>query len=180
MVEGPNRNFEIFDALDFLAPSPATSPTAACSGGAAGDRAARRCHSGRLRCRRTPPPRKLRAPTGPGPSRRSSQLIHFSVPIVGIMRIISFIEDQRVVRTTLAHLSLRDLPKPRPPPVSAGADADYECVPCKESPMNAATCPEWSDHHRAAVRRWYAGSPGASRLSRLPGVLQGDSRPTDP
>jgi len=50
----------------------------------------------------------------------------------GIMRIISFIEDQRVVRAILVHQSLRDLPKPRPPPVGAGADADYEFVPCED------------------------------------------------
>ena len=47
------------------------------------------------------------------------------------MRIIAFIEDPRVVRAILVHLSLWDAPQPRPPPGAADGPEDFEYVPCE-------------------------------------------------
>ena len=48
------------------------------------------------------------------------------------MRIVAFIEEPRVVRAILEHLSLWDAPQPRPPPVAAGGPVDFEYVPCED------------------------------------------------
>ena len=48
----------------------------------------------------------------------------------GPMRIIAFIEEPRVVRAILEHLSLWEAPRPRPPPVADVGPADFEFVPC--------------------------------------------------
>jgi len=50
----------------------------------------------------------------------------------GVMRIIAFIEDQRVIRAILIHLALWDAARPRPPPVTTGGPADFEYVPCED------------------------------------------------
>jgi hypothetical protein len=48
------------------------------------------------------------------------------------MRIIAFIEEPRVVRAILVHLSLWDAPRPRPPLVAEGEPVDFEYVPCED------------------------------------------------
>ena len=48
------------------------------------------------------------------------------------MRIVAFIEEPRVVRAILEHLSLWDAPLPRPPPLAAVGPADFEYVPCED------------------------------------------------
>ena len=50
----------------------------------------------------------------------------------GVLKIVSFIEDQRVIRAILMHLALRDVPRARPPPVAAGGPVDFEYVPCED------------------------------------------------
>ncbi len=48
------------------------------------------------------------------------------------MKIISFIEDPRVIRAILMHLALWEVPRARPPPVAAGEPVDFEYVPCAD------------------------------------------------
>lgn len=50
----------------------------------------------------------------------------------GTMRLISFIEDPRVIRAILIHLSLWDASRPRTPPGTTGGPADFEYVPCED------------------------------------------------
>jgi len=50
----------------------------------------------------------------------------------GLLKIVSFIEDQRVIRAILMHLALWDVPRARPPPVAAGGSVDFEYVPCED------------------------------------------------
>lgn len=50
----------------------------------------------------------------------------------GLMRIIAWIEEPRVVRAILEHLLLWDAPRPRPPPVADVGPADFEYVPCED------------------------------------------------
>ncbi|MFA4948898.1 MAG: hypothetical protein WC674_10395 [Candidatus Krumholzibacteriia bacterium] len=48
------------------------------------------------------------------------------------MRIVAFIEEPRVVRAILEHLSLWDTPRPRPPLPADVGPADFEYVPCED------------------------------------------------
>jgi len=50
----------------------------------------------------------------------------------GLLKIVSFIEDQRVIRAILMHLALWDVPRAQPPPVAAGGPVDFEYVPCED------------------------------------------------
>ena len=50
----------------------------------------------------------------------------------GPMQIVAFIEEPRVVRAILEHLSLWDAPRPRPPPVAAVGLTDCGYVPCED------------------------------------------------
>ena len=50
----------------------------------------------------------------------------------GVLKIVSFIEDPRVIRAILMHLALWEVPKARPPPVAAGGPVDLEYVPCQD------------------------------------------------
>jgi len=50
----------------------------------------------------------------------------------GVMKIISFIDNQKVIRAILLHLALWDVPRPRPPPVAAGGHTDFEYVPYED------------------------------------------------
>jgi len=50
----------------------------------------------------------------------------------GPMPIVAFIEEPRVVRAILEHLSLWGAPRPRAPPVAAGGPVDFEYVPCQD------------------------------------------------
>jgi len=49
-----------------------------------------------------------------------------------VLKIVSFIEDPRVIRAILMHLALWDVPRARPPPVAAGGPVDFEYVPCED------------------------------------------------
>jgi len=50
----------------------------------------------------------------------------------GLLKIVSFIEDPRVIRAILMHLALWDVPRARPPPVAAGGSVDFEYVPYED------------------------------------------------
>jgi hypothetical protein len=50
----------------------------------------------------------------------------------GALKIVSFIEDPRVIRVILMHLALWDVPRARPPPVAVGGPVDFEYVPCED------------------------------------------------
>jgi hypothetical protein len=132
MVEGPNRNFEIFDPLDFLAAVTCHIPNR-------GEHLVRYYgyYSSVQRGRRRRQGRE-KMPLGPAalsddtPTARSMRAnwaryikkVFAADPLIcpdcgGAMRIVAFIEDQCVVRAILVHLSLWD--EARPPPVTPGA-----------------------------------------------------------
>jgi len=48
------------------------------------------------------------------------------------MKLISFIENPRVIHAILMHLALWDVPRARPPPVAADGIVDFEYVPCAD------------------------------------------------
>jgi len=52
--------------------------------------------------------------------------------VICVMKIVSFIEDPRVIRAILTHLALWDVPRARPPPVAADGPVDFEYVPCAD------------------------------------------------
>ena len=48
------------------------------------------------------------------------------------MKLISFIENPRVIHAILMHLALWDVPRARPPPVAADGIVDFEYVSCRD------------------------------------------------
>lgn len=146
MVEGPNRNFEIYDPLDFLAAVTSHIPNRGehlvryygyCSSVQRG----RRRRKGRERMPLGPPP--LSDDTAPAKAARANwarfiKKVFAANPLVcpdcgGAMRIIAFIEERRVVRAILKHLSLWDEPRPPPDlPAAARVPLELEYVPWVE------------------------------------------------
>ena len=58
----------------------------------------------------------------------------------GAMRIVAFVEDRRVVRVILEHVSLRDEPRPPPAaPAAPRAPVELKCLPLAEPRRQAAT-----------------------------------------
>jgi hypothetical protein len=132
MVEGPNRNFEIFDPLDFLAAVTSHIPNRGehlvrYYGYYSSVQRGRRRRQGREKLPLGPPP--LSDDTAPKKAARATwarfiKKVFAADPLVcpdcgGAMRIIAFIEDPRVVRAILVNLLLCD--EARPPPVTPGA-----------------------------------------------------------
>ncbi len=149
MVEGPNRNFEIFDPLDFLAAVTSHIPNRGehlvrYYGWYSSVQRGRRRRQGREKLSLGPAP--ISDDTAPAKAARANwarfiKKVFAADPLIcpdcgGAMRIIAFIEDQRVVRAILEHLSLWDAPQPRPPPVTQGeaprAPAELEYLPWVE------------------------------------------------
>ncbi|MHB8895118.1 MAG: hypothetical protein ACYC99_08090 [Candidatus Geothermincolia bacterium] len=50
----------------------------------------------------------------------------------GVLKIVSFIDNLKVIRTILTDLALWDVPNPRPPPNATGGNVDFEYVPCED------------------------------------------------
>ena len=145
MVQGPNRNFQIFDPLDFIAAVTCHIPNR-------GDHLVRyyAWYSSVQRGRRRRQGME-KVPLGPiplsddtvcakaarGTWARFLKKIFAADPLVcpdyrGPMRIVAFIEEPRVVRAILEHLSLWDAARPRPPPDAPLGPADFEYVPCED------------------------------------------------
>ena len=142
-----NRNFEIFDPLDFLAAMTSHIPNRGehlvrYYGWYSSVQRGRRRRQGREKLPFGPAPlsddtptaRRMRASWA-----RFIKKVFAAEPLVcpdcgGAMRIVAFIEDPRVVRAILVHLSLWD--EARPPPVTQGAapreTAELEYLPWVE------------------------------------------------
>ena len=131
MVEGVKRNFEIFDPLDFLAA--VTSHIPNCGehlvrsyGYYSGVRRGRRRRQGREKMPLGPVPLCDDAPhakTARASWARFIKKVFAADPLEcpdcgGAMRIVAFIEEKRVVRAILEHLSLWEEARP-PPALSA-------------------------------------------------------------
>lgn len=84
----------------------------------------------------------------------------------GAMRIVAFIEDRRVVRAILEHLSLRDEPRPRPRR--------------RAHRSNSSACPGWSELHLRAGRKSPVAPQGAWGLFRISGDSSRDHAPAEP
>jgi hypothetical protein len=147
MVEGPNRNFEIFDPLDFLAAATSHIPNRGehlvrYYGYYSGVQRGRRRRQGREHVAFKPMP-----PADDPPHAKAAlaswarfiKKIFAADPLVcpdcgGAMRIIAFMEGWSVVRAILEHLSLWD--EAQPPPVTPGAaphaPAELEYLPWVE------------------------------------------------
>jgi len=185
MVEGPNRNFEIFDPLDFLAAVTSHIPNR-------GEHLVRYYgyYSSVQRGRRRRQGRE-KMPLGPvllsddAPHASWARFIKkvFAVdPLVcpdcgGAMRIMAFIEDRRVVRAILEHLSLWDEPRPPPaPPAAPRAPLELEYLPWVERsvPGGVTTyAPAWntlivlSDMSESSLSQSKSGREAPSRHLRF-------------
>ena len=139
IVEGANRNFEIFDPRDFLAAVTSPIPNRGehlvrCYGYYSSVQRGRRRRQGREKLPLGALP--LFNDTATAKVSRASwarfiKKIFAADPLVcpdcgGAMRIVAFIEDQRVMRAILEHLLLWD--EARPPPVTPGATP---CAPAE-------------------------------------------------
>lgn len=143
MVDGPNRNFEIFDALDFLAAVTSHIPNRSehlvrYYGYYSSVQRGRRRRQGREKMSLGPSPLSEDTATAKVARANWARFIKKILevdPLLcpdcgGVMRIISFIEDPRVVRAMLEHLSIWDEPRPPPAlPAAARAPVELEYLP---------------------------------------------------
>jgi hypothetical protein len=147
MIAGSNRNFEIFDPLDFLAAVTSHIPNRGehlvrYYGYYSSVQRGRRRRQGREKLPFGPAPQSDDTPTAR--SMRASwarfiKKVFAADPLAcpdcgGAMRIVAFIEQQRIVRAILVHLSLWD--EARPPPATSAAPprapAELEYLPWVE------------------------------------------------
>ena len=143
MVAGANRNFEVFDPLDFIAALTAHIPNRGehlvrYYGYYSSVQRGRRRRDGRENVAFRPLPSVDEAPHAKAARAswaRFLKKVFAADPLVcpdcgGAMRIIAFIEEQRVVRAILEHLSLWDEPRPPPAlPAASGAPVELEYLP---------------------------------------------------
>jgi hypothetical protein len=146
MVPGANRNFEVFNPLDFLAAVTSHIPNRGehlvrYYGYYSSVQRGRRRRQGREKVACLPMP-----PVDEAPHARAARAswarfikkVFAADPLEcpdcgGAMRIIAFIEEQRVVRAILEHLSLWDEPRPPPAlPAAARAPVELEYLPWVE------------------------------------------------
>jgi hypothetical protein len=132
MVPGANRNFEVFDPLDFLAAATSHIPNRGehlvrCYGYCSSVQRGRRRRQGREKGAFKPLPPADETPHAKAARAtwaRFVKKVFAADPLEcpdcgGAMRIIVFIEEPHVVRAILEHLSLWD--EARPPPVTPRA-----------------------------------------------------------
>jgi len=144
MVPGANRNFEIFDPLDFLAAVTSHIPNRGehlvrYYGYYSSVQRGRRRRQGREKLPLGPVP--LSDDTASGRAARANwarfiKEVFAADPLVcpdcgGAMRLIAFIEDPRVVRAILVYLLLWDEARP-PPAATPRAPAELEYLPWVE------------------------------------------------
>ena len=139
MVKGPNRNFQVYDPLDFLAAVTAHIPDRGehlvrYYGWYSSVRRGRRRKLGLEEPAACVPAIEDDSLSGKEARRCWSRLIRkiYEVdPLLcpecgGLMKIIAFIEEAAVIRKILEHLRLWEEPEPRaPPPLPAQMDIEY-------------------------------------------------------
>ena len=145
MVKGPNRNFQIYDPLDFLAAVTAHIPDrrehlVRYYGWYSSVQRGKRRKLGLEAMPSEAPPIEDDTAEARAARRAWARLIKkiYEVdPLIcpecsGPMRVVSFIEEEAVIRKILEHLKLWEEPEPRPPP-AVPEQVDIQYVPFFDS-----------------------------------------------